>query len=491
MVEGGFFAAVKREFFVNIIFLLAVNLLIKPFYIFGIDRTVQNLTGESEYGLYFSLLAVVYMLQAVNDLGLRNFNNRTIAQYPHLLDKLMGHVLGLKVVLAVLYGLVLFGVSVFLDYDSPRERFLLLVLWLNQVLISLTLYFRSNISGVGDYRTDSVLSAFHKFLAILLVGGGILFGPEPFRIEYFVVGEFTALLLTALLAFALNRRHLHEPLRIRFNGVYFRSLLRQSFPFALIILLTSIYTRIDAIMLRQLLPDGTVEAGIYAAGYRLLDALNMIGFLFAGLLLPIFSKMLKQRDDVAPLVQTSAQFIWAGALPIAVGAVLFREEMMSLLYTEATPYYGAVLAPLMLSFVAVAGSYIYGSLLTANGNLRPMNGLFAASIPVNALLNAWLIPDYGAVGAGWATFVTQGGVLLAQMELARRLVGLRFALRMLVRLLAYVLTLTSTGWLLVYRSTLDWRLEFVLLFGVAGVAALLFNLIEWKNALRYLRRSEK
>ena len=481
----------KREFFVNIIFLLAVNLLIKPFYIFGIDRTVQNLTGEAEYGLYFSLLAVIYMLQALNDLGLRNFNNRTIAQHPHLLDKLMGHVLGLKVVLAIFFGMVLLGASFLLGYDSPREHFILLVLWLNQVLISLTLYFRSNISGVGAYRTDSVLSALNKFLAILIVGALILFGPKPFRIEYFVLGEFASLFLTATVAFVLNRNKLRGPLRIRFNGLYFRSILRQSFPFALIILLTSIYTRIDTIMLRQLLADGTVEAGIYAAGYRLLDAVNMIGFLFAGLLLPIFSKMLKQREDVAPLVQTSAQFIWAGAIPLAIGAVTFQTEIMELLYDEATPYYGRVLAPLMLSFVAVAGNYIYGTLLTANGNLRRMNILFAVSIPINALLNAWLIPYYGAVGAGWATFATQSAVLLAQMELARSIVGLRFNATMAVRLLVFVVGISGVGYGLAHHFLLDWWVKWVLLFGVAVTLAFLLNLMEWRNALDYLRRSKK
>ena len=475
----------KREFLLNIVFLLGINLLIKPFFIFGIDRTVQNIVGPEEYGIYAVLLSLLYMVQVVNDLGLRSFNNRTIAQHPHLLDKLFGRILGLKVVLAIAYALVLVGIAYVMDYRSPREQFILGVLWFNQVLVSITLYFRTNISGLGLYQIDSIISALDKFLMILLVGALILFRPQSVRIEFFILGQTIALLLTSGIAFLVVKNRLVLPLKIRFDPTYFRSLLRQSFPFALIILLTSIYTRIDSIMLEQLI--GYAEAGVYAAAYRLLDAVNMIGFLFAGLLLPIFSKMLKQRQPVGSLVRTSAQLIWAGAIPLAVAAVVFRVEIMQLLYDEATPVWGDVLAPLILSFVAVCGNYIYGTLLTANGNLRRMNILFAVSIPINALLNAYLIPRFGAAGASWATFVTQFMVMLAQIELARREVGLRFAGGMILRLLSYVGALAVSGYCLSTYPMLDWRLGFFGLLLGSGLLAMVFGLIEWRNALRYLR----
>jgi hypothetical protein len=41
-----------------------------------------------------------------------------------------------------------------------------------------------------------------------------------------------------------------------------------------------------------MLPDGKIQSSIYASAYRLLDAANMIAYLFAGLLLPLFARML-------------------------------------------------------------------------------------------------------------------------------------------------------------------------------------------------------
>ena len=51
---------------------------------------------------------------------------------------------------------------------------------------------------------------------------------------------------------------------------------------ALLILLMTLYYRIDTLMLERLLPDGARQAGLYAQGFRFVEALNMLGYLFAG-----------------------------------------------------------------------------------------------------------------------------------------------------------------------------------------------------------------
>ena len=52
--------------------------------------------------------------------------------------------------------------------------------------------------------------------------------------------------------------------------------------------------------LRRLHEDGAAEAGIYAAGFRLLDAFNMVGFLMAGFLLPFISRHWPDLKQILP-----------------------------------------------------------------------------------------------------------------------------------------------------------------------------------------------
>jgi len=93
----------QREFSLNIILLISVNLLIKPFFIFGIDRTVQNVVGTETYGVYATLLSFCYLLQIFNDFGIQNFNSREISQHRQMIRKYFPNILILKTGLAIIF----------------------------------------------------------------------------------------------------------------------------------------------------------------------------------------------------------------------------------------------------------------------------------------------------------------------------------------------------------------------------------------------------
>src|SRR5690606_21336540 len=112
--------------------------------------------------------------------------------------------------------------------------------------------------------------------------------------EWFVYAQTLAYLLTALIAFGIVSSKATFQ-RISWNRAFLAVILKQSLPYALLILLMSFYNRMDSVMLDLMLEDGARESGLYAQGYRLLDAVNMIGFLTAGLLYPIFAFMLKNN----------------------------------------------------------------------------------------------------------------------------------------------------------------------------------------------------
>ena len=74
----------RKNFITNIGFLLLLNLLVKPFWILGIDRSVQNAIGAEAYGTYFALFNFAFLFQVVLDFGINNYNNRQIAGKPEL-----------------------------------------------------------------------------------------------------------------------------------------------------------------------------------------------------------------------------------------------------------------------------------------------------------------------------------------------------------------------------------------------------------------------
>jgi O-antigen/teichoic acid export membrane protein len=477
----------NREFLRNILFVVSINLLIKPVYIFGIDRTVQNLVGPESYGLYFALLNLTYLLQILNDFGIQNFNNRHVSQSRHLLGKYFPQMLTVKLLLGLGYSLITLLAAVFLGY-SLSDFHLLAFLILNQFLVSMIFFLRSNISGLGMYRLDSVLSGADKFLMILLCGALILLPStsEGFQIEWFVYCQTASLVLVIGIVLVLLRGKLAR-FRFRFRLPVAIVILKKSLPFATIILLMTAYTRIDGIMLERLLGDGEREAGIYASAYRLLDAGNMIGYLFAGLLLPMFSRMLSEGVRVHPLVRVSFRLMWLGALSLSFSVFFFRGEIMELLYTEADAYWGEVLGWLIFSFVGVGVSYIFGTLLTAQGSLDKLNRYFAAGVFINIALNFILIPAFKAEGAAMATLVTQLLVMLAQVYQAERIFpGLLDLplLRSAALLLGLILLISWTGY---EFFPFEWPIRFAGTFLVCVLMAFLtgwFRLYDLNDLIR-------
>jgi O-antigen/teichoic acid export membrane protein len=80
----------------------------------------------------------------------------------------------------------------------------------------------------------------------------------------------------------------------------------------------------------------------------------------------------------------------------------------------------------MLSFIGMCLSLIYGTLLTAKGDMRFLNQLSIVGIVVNIAFNALLIPEYGAAGSAFATLVTQGFTALIQLFYAHSKLGIPF-----------------------------------------------------------------
>ena len=226
----------QKKFLTNLGFLLFLNLLVKPFWVLGIDRSVQNAVGPEDFGFYFSILNFSFLFNIVLDLGITNFNNRNIAQNTQLLNKHFSGILILKLMLGLLYLIVTFIIGWLIGYNSLQFKMLAWVAF-NQFLLSFILYLRSNVSGLLHFKTDSVLSVLDRLLMIIFCSvllWGNLFD-HPFKIEWFVYAQTAAYALTALIGMTIVIRK-SAFRRLNWNRAFLMMILKKSFPFALVII---------------------------------------------------------------------------------------------------------------------------------------------------------------------------------------------------------------------------------------------------------------
>lgn len=470
----------QRKFLSNLVFLLFLNLLVKPFWVFGIDRVVQNEVGAEAYGSYFALFNFALILNILLDLGISNFNNRNISQHQHLLGKYFPRIVVLRLLLTIAYFVICMLSAWAFNYSQAQLQMLALLCF-NQFLLSFILFLRSNISGLHLFKIDSTISVLDRLLMIASCGW-ILWSSnrtQPFQIEWFVYLQTASYSITALAAFGVILKY-GNGFSFNWNLSILRVILKQSLPFALLILLMSIYGRIDSVLIERLLPDGKTQAGIYAQAFRLLDASNMIAYLFAVLLLPMFSRMIKLKEDVVPLVRVSLKLILLPAFTLGIVCLFQGKELMALMYDHHAEEAATVLATLMFSLIPMAGVYVVGTLLTANGSLKQLNTIALITVIVSVVSNFILIPKYGAYGAAITCLATQGIGFLLQLAASIRTFNMQL-LRSLIMLVAASVVVTIAAYFLRGQT---WHVAALTTLGIGGILTLASTATELRTIKR-------
>lgn len=474
----------QKKFIGNLFLLLFLNFLIKPIWILGIDRSVQNRVGLEDYGLYFALFNFSILFNILLDLGVTHYNNQAISRNRTEVVRNFSYLGSLKILLGFVYFIVTLIMGYASGYDSLAFQ-LLMILSLNQFLSSFLLFLRSNLSGLQFYKTDSFLSIADKALMILICGVLLCsnYGPVDFNVFHFAFAQTASYALAVIIAFIV----VLQKVRVfswRFNFNDFKSGLKKSLPYAFLILLMALYTRIDGIMVDRMV--GSYQSGIYAAAFRLLDMVNQLSYLIGALLLPMFSNMIGKNESINALSKLSFSLVFAGISAVAISGWINADYLMDLLNHNNDPSQARVFRWLMLSSIAFGTTFVFGTLLTAAKHFKTLNGIAFSGFVLNVLLNYLLIPNYGPEGAAWATFITQSITTLFQAYFSYKYCKLKFGKDYFIRLLGFVVVSLGIAALFIEikmggPSKIIASIFLILLFSV------LFKVLNFKAAIEIVR----
>ena len=480
----------KRKFITSLGFLLTLNLLIKPVYVFGIDRVVQNTVGAEVYGRFFMLLNVALIFQILLDLGIENFIRKEVARNPEKASGYFSNILLLKLMLLVPYSLICILVALLRNFLSGDYFWLFLLILINHFLASFILFIRANLGAFQLFRTESVVSVLDRTLMIMVVGTLLLYPATKaiFRINWFVIAQ-TFSYSVALTAGIILLRKNSVRLAHRIDLKQFVPVIKQLFPFATLVLLMALYYRADSIFLGLLLPDGDVQAGIFAHGFRILDFMTNYALLFPILLLPIFSKTIHQKQKVDGLLQLAALLLIIPSITVIVPALVYREQLFQLLYTEHIMLSANAFAILSISFIGMCICYTFGALLTANGNLKQLNIMAALAVVISVVLNLILIPRYKVLGAAMANAAAQLFTLFFHIILASGIFRLKLNVKLVIRLAIFLLSLAGAAQL-IQIPDLNWLVGSAILISTGMLLALLLKLVHFRGILFILRQEE-
>ncbi len=412
----------KASFIRGVSFFFALNILIKPIWVFGIDMAVQNTLGPEVYGGYFAVLNLCLMFAILLDLGINMSNTRNVAGETVEIRDHFSSLLGLRLLLFFLFMLSVGGIAIVLGYDV---RMLKMLAWLgvNQFLLASLLFLRSYVGGLRWFTWDAFLSVADKLFMVILIGI-LLYGFADFQLSYFIGGQTLAYTLALLIALVVLRKQLAN-MSLRPKMDIMRKRLKEALPYATLILLMGLYTRMDGVMIERM--RGEEASGMYAGAFRLLDVVIQIGVLFSFVLIPVFTRKLQLKAFYGTLMRSSFNLLLSISLSITVVSVFFHRELIEVFYRHATPQMALTFAFLMASLPAFYLGYLFGSALTAGGQTKVLNRIAVGGLLVNFFLNLIAIYYYGELGAAVTTLITQWTAALLQMYSARKIYRIRIA----------------------------------------------------------------
>lgn len=451
-----------RHLFRSVLLLVFINLLVKPIWIFGVDRKVQVFAGYEAYGQYFSYFSFTVIFAILADAGITLFVQQklaAVASHGNWLKKAVGY----KLLLSLLYACFAGAVGTLIGLQDLR---LLAGLILLQLLLSWISFCRAVLSAQQRFGASSFLSVLDKLL--LLVPAIWLFyivhqGAQV-TVYLFTWAQVVSATLTLAAAVGLLLRHVpvNNPQQEQFS-LSFREIVKESTPFALVVLFMFLHARADGVLLHLLPADGPVQAGRYAAMYRFVDAATVLSYLASGFLLSYWARHLQHKEMIRETLDRFFRMMMGGASFVCVLFFFHSQSLQEWLYHTPSAASASVLRWGMLVLVPYFLVDIFGTLLTAHKRLWEIILVVLGCSLINITLNFFLIPSAGALAAAVIATGTQGLFAAVLWAIAEKRWNMGPAISSIVRVLVLAASLVLLAAFLQTLWLADW-LQVVLLF---------------------------
>jgi O-antigen/teichoic acid export membrane protein len=212
------------------------------------------------------------------------------------------------------------------------------------------------------------------------------------------------------------------------------SIFRASIPLIIGQALRALINVFDVVLLALLI--GEVAVGLYTAAYRICFLVMLIAHSLQVAYLPDLSRAAhKSSARASQLVNRALEFSAALAVPMSVGGILLAGPLLIHLfgaeYGEGAEAFRLLLVS--LAFIFLHG--VFGLTLLAHDRTRVLMWIQALGATLNVILNLFLIPRHGIVGAAVATVAAEGLILILDFLACRRL-GIDISVGVLVKPIA-------------------------------------------------------
>jgi len=357
--------------------------------------------GVEGSGRYFVALSFTTIFSIFVDLGLSNVLVREVAKVPEDAKKLLSNVLGLKVILSVLTVAAVYVTARLLRFP-PETRLMISIASVVMVLDSIHLVFYAVMRGFQNLRYEAIGMITGQ---IVIITTGLIFILSGLPLPYLIVALICGSTWNVLWSGNRLARHYGVLPRLSLDPAVAKFYWQVTVPFAVAGIFSRVYSYIDSVMLSRMVSETAV--GFYGAAYKIVFAFQFLPMGLAAAVYPAMSGYyVTDRDRLGQVLVTSLRYLMLAVLPLTAGIFVLAPSVIHLVYG---PAFSGSVKPLQILIFSLIPAFLYwpaGSLLNACDRQIKNTAVMGATMVSNVLLNIFLLPRYGAVGAASAALVS-------------------------------------------------------------------------------------
>jgi PST family polysaccharide transporter len=367
--------------------------------------------GVQKYGTFSYALAFFGLLQPLSSVGLNTLVVREIVHYPNDKYKILGTTFNLQ----LLGGLLtLFLASVGIQLLRPDDHIifnLIFILSLSNIVNAfqcIDLWFQSQVKARYTALSNNISYSSYFILTVIL-----LFSNTTSLSLFAFSKFFNSVIKSSLLVYFYKKTN--ESIKLWTSSVILaKSFIRESYPLILSTFATTIYVKIDQIMIGQMLNDKVV--GIYSVAAQISEIFYVIPVIILTSVSPAIYKAKKDLGEEVyyQRIKSLLRLLSLFAIIISISITLLSPALIFALFGQAFSDSGLILqihtwASIFVFSGTGASCWFVAEHLTHLTFFRTLLGAI-----LNILLNLYLIPKYEGVGAAIATIISYAfGSILA------------------------------------------------------------------------------
>ncbi len=363
---------------------------------------VARYLGPGEFGVLTFTTAIAALAAPLSTLGLNHVVTKELKDHPDRTGATLGTVAFLRKAGAML-AFVLVGLWLFVQPPSdPRIKiYVALVMGANLVASVSFLQFWALAEGKIDRYSRSQIINTAAFSAIRL---GMVFTGRS--LTAFVVLAALEIVGQGVLTYTFYRGAKEgKVIAWSFDAALAKKLLSRSWPLLFSGLAAAVYLKLDLVMLGQL--SSTAEVGIYSAAARLSELWYFVPEM---LMTALFPYLLKAKKSDPEIYNRRLQQMYDCLCALGCLVALTITVLSSFIVTTLFGKDYAAAAP-MLSIHVWAGVFVFMRSLLSKWIIAEDLYVFSLvthgiGATINVVLNLYLIPRYGGIGASIATLIS-------------------------------------------------------------------------------------